>query len=377
MQHANKEVIGIIGDGQLALMLAEALIDRGIDFLSLSSSLDSCMMRNYPQFTTLDEKSFVYLCSTFTLENEFLSCQELTLLLKEKSPELFPELESYRHFQDKISQRTFFEGLGLPAPKWMALREDSDLPVALEEFSFPFILKSSQGGYDGKGVRVIDHREMFDETLKSFGFHQGQQLLLEEKIRISCELAQGFIQNRSGDCSFLPLVHTVQENNVCNLVLYPAEVAEDVKVKIQHILKTLADSGLVGIFNFEFFVDQQQNVYVNEGAPRPHNSQHLTIDASTHSQFDLLARYLAKDENLPAEVATRKSAMVNLLGVSTGSGYQLTLPPVQGPVSIRAKLYGKERSLPGRKMGHVTIVDERGDCNLRSIAKEITQGYYI
>ena len=367
------EKIGIIGDGQLALMLAEALEKRGFSFLALSEASDSPMHTFFPHAVISDERKFREECSLFTLENEFHTIPELTALLGDKINQLFPDADSYAFFADKISQRIFFDKCGIPSPKWVALRTSEDLKH-LSEFSFPFILKASKGGYDGKGVRVIQDKNDIDMALKDFPFSEGNELLVEEKVAIIKEIAQGFLRHQNGKFTLLPLVHTVQEKGVCNLVKYPADVDQNISQKIESFLKKMIDQGLIGIFNFEFFLDQNGNVLINEGAPRTHNSQHLTIDASTHSQFDLLALYLAQPDELPETISTRPSIMVNILGKRSDPPGELRLPEFTS-VEIHPKLYGKSKSSPGRKLGHVNVVDSSGSHDLLSIGRQILQEY--
>jgi phosphoribosylaminoimidazole carboxylase PurK protein len=377
MRYNTDTVVGIIGDGQLALMLAEALQRRGIKFCCLSTSDTSSMARSFPDQTTQNKLLFQSSSTTFTLENEFLSMVEIHNLLKEKSCQLFPDIKSYSHFVDKISQRILFEELGLPSPKWRPLQEEQDLKDLKNQFSYPYILKASQGGYDGKGVREVENEKDLFLALKDFGFNQGRPLLVEEKVRLKKEVAQGFIRNNVGDHTFLPLVDTVQKNGVCNLVYYPAEVSESVKSQIHSILKTLVDYPLIGIFNFEFFIDQEDHVTINEGAPRPHNSQHLTMNASNYSQFDLLAMYLAQYSELPGALETLPSAMINILGKSNSSDYHLSLPALSSDLKVFPKLYAKELCLPGRKMGHVNIVAQSNNDELKQAAERILMEYKI
>ena len=375
MLHVKETVIGIIGDGQLALMLAESLIKLNRSFLCLATQSNSPMMRAFPQHTTLNAEEFRNKADIFTLENEFLNELQLQKLLQDKVTKVFPDLDSYCHFEDKLSQRRFFQRLDLPSPRWRSLCPGDDSALILNEFVMPFVLKASQGGYDGKGVRVIKTAEEYQEALSDFGFYDGCSLLIEEKVSIKQEVAQGFVQSVGG-CSWLPLVDTVQTDGVCNFVYYPPAISESVRLQIDQIIQKLIDYPLIGIFNFEFFIDDKDVVTINEGAPRPHNSQHLTLNASDFSQFDLLALHLTGQENLPASVTTKKSAMINILGKSSSSDYQLKLPVIND-VRIFPKLYGKEQCSPGRKMGHVNIVDESGDHNLRSIAEKIFKEYEI
>jgi 5-(carboxyamino)imidazole ribonucleotide synthase len=370
-------VIGIIGDGQLALMLADSLTRLGLDFYCLSETDDSPMQLLYPARTLREREVFRHRCSIFSLENEFLSQAALKDLLQAKIGALFPEIDSYTCFGDKISQRNLYQSLGLPSPQWMALERPAQLPEVAQRFQFPLVLKASQGGYDGKGVRIVHSSEALEQAARDFGLFEGRALLIEEKVQIKQELAQGFVRDAQGRFTMLPLVETVQEDGVCNLVFYPPNVSVDTSNRIEQILNKLMQRPLVGIFNFEFFLTHAGEVFINEGAPRPHNSQHLTIDASNFSQFDLLALYLAGNPQLPEKLETRPSAMINILGRSAGENYQLILPEVEAPVELRAKLYGKKQSSMGRKLGHVNLVDASGSSDLPTLARRIFKEYRI
>lgn len=367
--------IGIIGDGQLALMLAEALHRRGTNFLCLSDSDESPVHSFFPDSVTSDRVHFANDCDVFTLENEFHSVEELKVLLGTKSSTLFPELQSYSFFADKISQRRFYDNADIRSPRWMPLTKESDLTVIEHHFSYPYILKTSSGGYDGKGVRVIKSDEDLKVALQDFRFHNGNHLLIEEMVRIRKEVAQGFLRNAEGKITFLPLVETIQEHGVCNLVQYPAHVPPNVSAQIEFYLEKIS-ANLVGIFNFEFFVDEENRVLINEGAPRTHNSQHLTIDASPYSQFDLLAMYLIDASEAPEKVSAHHSVMINVLGKSSGEYGEIKLPDLPA-IICSPKLYGKKKSTPGRKLGHVNIVDTSGRMDLISIGRKIFKEYEL
>ena len=370
-QHNKPPKIGIFGDGQLALMLAESLTAKKLSFLALLQSDNSPMERIFPDSVTRDSARFAAECDVFTLENEFLKCDELIHILGKKSAHLFPPVGSYKHFSDKISQRILYQELGLPSPRWTTLTEQSQIKEIAENFSFPFIAKASSGGYDGKGVRVIRN----EEELRSASGEFSLPLLIEEKVRLKTEVAKGFVRTKNGEISFLPMVETLQEDGICHLVQYPAKVSEKVKSEVENAVKKLSDYPLIGIFNFEFFVDENDNVTINEGAPRPHNSQHLTIDASSVSQFDLVALALSGQE-LP-EVSTVPSMMVNILGQTNGKDIPLLLPDLPESVKVTPKLYGKEKCAPGRKMGHVNLVDEAGTHDLKSLGEKILREYRL
>lgn len=368
--------IGIIGDGQLALMLAESFEQNHISFLCLGSSENSPMKKAFPLQTTLDENHFQKSCDQFTLENEFLSVDALKDLLKSKSTELFPDLNSYSFFANKISQRTLYQELKIPSPRWQALESIEEMDLVTDEWKFPFILKASAGGYDGKGVKVIRDEKAYRSACLEFGLDKKQKILVEEMIDIKQELAQGFVQDREGRFTLLPLVETVQVDGICQYVYYPPVISSDTQSKIKAILEKLIKKPLIGIFNFEFFLDHKGEVFINEGAPRPHNSQHLTIDASNFSQFDLVGLYMTK--NPPREeLSTKNSSMVNILGRSQGKDYHLSLPDLGDELQVQPKLYLKESCSVGRKMGHVNIVDQDKKFDLRDISQKIFKEYFI
>lgn len=347
-------------------MLADSLSQKGLPFLALLQSEQSPMERIYPSHVTHDIDLFVNACDVFTLENEFLKTEELQDILKEKTPRLFPEIESYSHFADKIAQRKLFQKLEIPAPKWQILSQLSETLT----ISFPLIAKAKSGGYDGKGVRVIRNSGELKKVSEDFGL----PLLLEEKVNLRTEIAQGFVRTSDGKTVYLPLVETLQQHGICQMVQYPANVSERVRKSVASALEKLSGT-LTGIFNFEFFVDENDHVTINEGAPRPHNSQHLTIDGSTASQFDLLAEALA---GLPfSRVETSPSLMVNILGRTSGTDVPLILPDLPAGIKVTPKLYGKVRCAPGRKMGHVNLVDESGTLDLKTLGEKVLREYRL
>lgn len=374
---AQKPFVGIIGDGQLALMLADSLKKSGFPFCAYSTTKNSPMELLYPAETTHDLFTFQSKANVFTLENEFFTVNELSDMLQEKKDTLFPDLESYQHFSDKISQRKFYASFDIPSPRWMEVTASDFDKIFESGFSFPFIVKAPSGGYDGKGVRVVRNPSEFNSVADTFGLYEGKPLLIEEMVTIKKELAQGFLRSKDGSYTLLPLVETVQVNGICQYVHHPAPVSEKIAQEIESILQKLIHAPLTGIFNFEFFLDDQDRIFINEGAPRPHNSQHLTMDASPFSQFDLVAKYVTQEKNLPQHIETKPSAMVNILGKSQGSGYQLTLPEIGPGISVHTKLYGKETCSPGRKMGHVNLIHHDSPLDLRETALRVFKEYHI
>jgi 5-(carboxyamino)imidazole ribonucleotide synthase len=355
---ASGSAIGILGDGQLAMMLGESAQRRDIPFVAFGKDRDSSFARRFPdQFSTALDATSRGQCKSLTLENEFFSATELESFERELVAPVCPKPADYRHFENKIAQRRFYESLQIPSPPWR---------VYPEALNFPLVLKASQGGYDGYGVRVVSEASALPAALRDLGHDQGKAILVEEKVRIRKELAQGILVDGKGGIIYLPLVESIQQNGICVLTLSqptlsPEELA-DARIQAKSILDKIAGSGITGLYHFEFFLTEDGRLLMNEGAPRPHNSTHLTMQASDWSQFDLLIEFLHRGQlPLPSgtEIQAAPSVMVNLLGRSSGAKYELGLPDIELGVDVYPKLYLKKENRPGRKMGHLNLVDRR------------------
>ncbi len=386
--------LGILGDGQLALMLAESATRQGFDFLSYgddpTSSFASRFPENFVQGSRDDLnklRDFAGRCSVITLENEFYPVKSLEIIENDTGIPVVPNPASYRFFESKLAQRSLYESLSIPGPRTVEIKDtDSDkvLTQIEAEFSYPFVLKKSVGGYDGYGVAIIASRARFLDALEKFGLQKGSPLFIEEKVSIAREFAQGALFDGKGGANFLPLVETIQRNGICELVLSRSTLEpillKQVETTILDFLSRIAEKGLKGLFNFEFFLDQNNRVLINEGAPRPHNSQHLSMDASPLSQFDLLTYFCVNDElPLPAgnTLLSKPGVMINLLGKSSGQNYILSLPEFPEGLESKPKLYLKKECRPGRKMGHLNLVDPDGKLDLIQIGEKTLKEYHL
>lgn len=365
--------IGILGDGQLALMIGEAAESRGIPFLVLGSSRESSAARRFPDHFVLAAPTdpdmiidFAKRCRALTLENEFFGADFLREVESRSGTPVFPALATYAHFDSKRAQRAFFDSLGLPQPRWKIADGKT--------FERPVVLKASRGGYDGYGVRFARTEREWREGLRELGFPV-REVLEEEWIAIRSELARGALFDGRGGYVALPLVETVQKSGTCAWAFAPprldsAEV-ERLERETRKILAELAAKGASGLLCFEFFFTETGELLLNEGAPRPHNSQHLTLSGCDRSQFDLLVDYLGAG-NLGSEPTLRHpTLMVNVLGREVGA--VVGIADVRLPSSLRAepKFYLKRESKPGRKLGHVNIVDDSGSADLGALGARL------
>lgn len=364
---STEKPLGILGDGQLALMLAEAASRLKVPVSQYRGGVNSEGLL-----------SFAKQVSVVTLENEFFSVADLASIEAAGVP-VVPPSKDFAHFADKISQRKFFEAARVPSPKYLFL--DSKTLGASARFnaieecfgSAPVVLKTSQGGYDGYGVRFAKTPTERKEILSFFG---DRDLVVEEFVTLACELAQGALFRGDQPPVLLPLVETKQQNGICIWVSTRPRVVESVASAISNILHDIASQGLVGLFNFEFFVTESGSVLMNEGAPRPHNSQHITMDASDRSQFDLLVQHLSGQLGSMEPVEASNAMMVNLLGKTNGIDVPLVLPPLPSEVSAVVKMYGKKECRVGRKMGHVNLLAHEG-YDLRPTAEKVFREYQL
>lgn len=371
-------------------MLTQAARARGVPVLALATSSDSPMARLCPAETVLVSSTrdddallaFARRCSVMTLESEFWTAERLAWLERESGVPVVPSAAHFAWFEGKLAQRRFFASLDLPGPRWCSAHGELDDAVAevLRALGLPVVVKADRGGYDGLGVRVAATEPALRAALTELGLARGDAVLVEEKVAIEAELAQGILLTGQGGSVLLPLVETVQRDGVCNLVLPPDRLPEGVVAHAAHVMRLLEGSGLRGLFSVELFWTRDGRVLVNEGAPRPHNSQHVTLDASPVSQFGLLIDLLA-GHPLPESVPLRRVCMVNLLGRRHTDAPTLVLPALPPGVVAHPMLYGKTQCRPGRKMGHVNLVATDDDVgralDLRALGERVWDEYTL
>jgi 5-(carboxyamino)imidazole ribonucleotide synthase len=382
--------IGILGDGQLALMLGESAREQNIPFLAFGDNAESSFAREFPESFILGDArqtsalvAFAKQCSVVTLENEFFEAHVLDQVSRESLTPMIPSPASYAHFETKIAQRNFYQSLSIASPKWAVAQKTPDkiLTQLARNFSYPLVLKASRGGYDGYGVRMIKSASDLPQALVDLNHSTSNPVLIEEKISIAREFAQGALFDGKGQSILLPLVETIQRNGICELVVSESTLPRDelskVRSAITKALSALSQSGIIGLYSFEFFYTSAGAVLINEGAPRPHNSQHLSINASPVSQFDLLISLLATGAlpNVRSPIPSKPGVMINLLGKSVGSNYRLTLPVMPEGIEIYPKLYSKKESRVGRKMGHLNLVDPSGTHDLILLGEKLLKEY--
>lgn len=356
------KTLGILGSGQLARMTAIEALRYGFEVIIFCNDKDKSPAEHVATETikgeVTDQKAldtFMNKCDIVTLENEFIDLAILEFI-DEKYPEkLYPNSQTFRLIGDKLSEKIHFQKNGIPVVPYHLVSNKNDVIQFIETHSLPIVLKSIKGGYDGYGnvtVKSLDEIESALNRLKG-------EIIAEAFISYEKELAISVARNKSGEIKTYPIAYTKQENHICHFVEVPAPISIDIENKIKTIaINAMESLNAVGVFAFEFFLTDKGEIYLNESAPRPHNSAHYTIEGTLTSQFQNHVRSVF---NLPLGDTQLKAphiVMLNLLGTQTG---EAKLQPLNEFLEIKnghLHLYGKRLSKQGRKMGHFTMLGE-------------------
>jgi len=349
--------LGIIGGGQLGKMMAQEAKKMGMYVAVLDPTPSSPAGQIADREITssfYDEKGLQQLLEVSDVVTYDIEHVNTGFLKARRDKEkIRPAPEVLEAIQDKLRQREILQSGRLPVPRFAPLFEDT--PPAFSTFGFPLVQKARMGGYDGRGVVVLHSENDLPRCLRGSSF-------LEEYIPIEKELAVLVVQSAQGEQKVYPVVEMIFDErvHVCRFVLAPARIPKDIEVRAQEIaLQAVALFGVVGVCAVEMFLTPWGELFVNELAPRPHNSGHFTIEACATSQFE---EHLRAILGLPLG-STRllsPAVMVNLLGEESYSG----APCVEGLREALAMgevffhFYGKRETHPFRKMGHVTVLDE-------------------
>ena len=276
-----------------------------------------------------------------------------------------PGPTSLVHAQDKAIMRTRLDAAGIPCPAWTVIADAADGVAFGDRVGWPFILKTSRGGYDGKGVWKIADGEQLAEVMESVALGPHAVWLAEELVHFTQELAAQVARSPQGQVVAYPVVRTVQTDGICTEVVAPAPgLAPERAIEAQRIAVTIANElGCTGMLAVELF-DTGDRLLVNELAMRPHNSGHWSVDGAHTSQFE---NHLRAVLDLPLGKPTPKfawSVMVNVLGGPATEMYSAFRHCMARDHGVRIHMYGKDVR-PGRKIGHVTVSSDDLDDALR------------
>jgi 5-(carboxyamino)imidazole ribonucleotide synthase len=360
-QNPLSKKVGIIGGGQLGRMMIEETLRYNLTINTLDAAGSPCDGLSAKHITgslkdPIAIRSLAAISDVLTYEIEHIHIDVLFELEKE-GVEVIPSPRILHIIQDKGLQKQFFEKHQLPTGKFRLVETEADWLEAMNELGGDkLVAKTRKEGYDGKGVSIFDTAEL-KQNISKRAFTENA--LIEEFIPCQTELSVMVARDRAGNIETWPVVD-MEFDPVANLVTYlncPAQISDHIAKQAQDIaLDTIAALDGVGVFAIELLLGIDGNIYVNEVAPRPHNSGHHTIEACYTSQFEQLVRICA---GLPlgSTHLIQPAVMMNLLGGKDFSGpYRLQgLEQASAIEGVYIHLYGKTESKPMRKMGHVTI----------------------
>ena len=354
-------MIGVVGGGQLAMLLVEAGKKRDIDVVVQTAANTDPAAKKTSQVVLHDPtnpvgtKLLSEKTHLITFENEWVDISSL-LSLENNGVSFVPKLQSIRPLINKITQRELLNSLDIPCPEWLPIPlnklSEIDLP---EDWGFPLMAKAAKGGYDGKGTKIIKNLNQLQEFLL---VEKEQQWMLEKWVPFDKELSIVSSRDSKGIVRNMPIVETYQSKQVCDWVLAPADINHDVELMVKNIVSSLlVELDYVGVIAIEFFYGSE-GLLVNEIAPRTHNSGHFSIDACSSSQFDQQI-CIASGINVPMpEMLANGALMANLLGLK--SNYPITLDQrlanLRSIPGLNIHWYEKEEEKKGRKLGHVTYL---------------------
>lgn len=377
--------VGVVGGGQLARMMQEAAAPLGIELHALVEAADGAAGQIIPHAAVgqADEEEAVCALASrvdaLTVEHEHVP-DSLLQQAAHYAP-VRPSHDALLYAQDKLAMREKMKEIGVECPRWFRVTDAEALAKALTNFNGEGVLKTPRDGYDGKGVAIVRLETQLNDAgqeetrvepreLVDSWFAQSDELLLEEKVSFTRELAQLVARSPSGEIRSWCTVETIQEDGVCAETIAPAPVDEEVARQARSIAETIAEKlGVVGVLAVEMFLDEYDKqqldaaqgknevtprILVNELAMRPHNSGHWTIEGAITSQFEQHIRAVL---DLPLGSTAERApwtVMVNLLGSQLKDPRDAYPRVMKECPEAKIHVYGKEVR-ERRKLGHVTV----------------------
>ena len=352
-----KKRLGIIGGGQLGMMITEAAqnLNDEISEITVLDPTENCPAAQAGAKQIVgdfkDEIAILKLAEESDIITYEIESGNTDVLSKLKA-EIEPSPSTLGIIQDKLSQKKFLSENELPVSQFYEITSLNDLREKIKELGLPVLLKSRRDAYDGRGNFKISSS---DEIEKAYLHFDGKSLMVEKFVNFKMEVSVIAARNTKGDIVTYPLVENIHENNILKMTIAPARVSDDVIKDAGEIArKTMEVLKGAGVFGIEMFIDQDDKILINEIAPRVHNSGHHTLQSCKTSQFEQHLRAILGLE-LGSTDLIHKTVMCNILGPD---GFEGKYKPVElEKDGVYLKMYGKDISKPQRKIGHFNVVD--------------------
>lgn len=355
------KTIGIIGGGQLGRMMALAAKEAGFRIIVLDPT-DDCpcgqvadeqLTAGYDDFQALQR--LAEKCDVITFEFENIDYESLVSLTKIANVPQGAEI--IRITQDRITEKRTLIDAGVKVAPYEVIHSKAELLNGIEQIGYPCVLKTSRGGYDGKGQHVLRSNQ---DVLEAEKLLVHGPCVLESWLAFEKEISVIITRNGNGDMECFPVGENIHVDNILHQTIVPARIKEDIAETAYRLARQIADHiHLVGTLAVEMFVTRDGDIFINELAPRPHNSGHYSIEACDFSQF---AQHIRSICNWPLSQPKllKPVVMVNVLGQHVAK--LIKQIPLHSDWSIH--LYGKAQAKHQRKMGHVTVLTDNIDITL-------------
>lgn len=357
--------IGIVGGGQLGQMMIFSAKEMGYKTIVLDPDrtcpagqvADEQIVAAYDDFAALED--LAQKSDVLTYEFENVSVEALENL--GQAINLPQGTDLLAKTQDRLAEKNFLESCQIKIAPYRKIEKEADLKEALNDLGYPSVLKTSRGGYDGKGQVVLREEEDFEaaKSLLKLG-----TCVLEAWIPFEREISV-IVAGNGYDYKTFPVAENIHVNNILHESLVPARISSHLEEEAKRMALIIADKlKLRGVLAIEMFVGHEGELYVNELAPRPHNSGHYTIEACDFSQFDA---HLKGVLGLPLSdiKLLSKAIMINVLGEKLAASYEL----MKEKADWHFHYYGKEEAKIGRKMGHITLLTDNLETSMKEIDK--------
>lgn len=358
------QTIGIIGGGQLGQMMALDAKQTGMKVIVLDPTpacpagqvADDQIVAEYADVSAIEELARRSDVLTYEFENVDLNA------LKDVADQVYIPQGTHLLYttKNRIREKTFLRDAGLQTAPFWAVKDAADLKRAVAELGYPYVLKTCEGGYDGHGQEVL-HSDA--DLAKCTGILSTRDAILEGWVPFELECSVMVGRNENGEVTVFPVAENIHHDEILHISIIPARISPELQEKAQQMAVQIAHAiDLRGILGVEMFIGRDGEIYINELAPRPHNSGHYSIEACNFSQFAIHNRAVC-NWPLPKIELLKPAVMVNVLGQHVaGVREQISQKP-----NWHFHDYGKAAVRHNRKMGHVTILTDDVEQTLTEI----------
>ncbi len=355
------KVLGIIGGGQLGMMITEAakkMPEYVSDVIVLDPTTNCPAVKSGAKQIVADFKDKNAIVE-LSLQSDIITYEiesgnsEVLESLK-ASVSVNPSPATLRTIQDKLVQKTFLKENNIPVPEFLAIDSLVDLKNKIRLFGYPVLLKSRRDAYDGRGNFRIETESQIETAYK---FFEGRPLMLEKWVDFKMEVSVIAARNTLGEIATYPVVENIHKENILEMTIAPARVEDKVKQEAERIArKTMEVLHGAGVFGIEMFVTRDNKVLINEIAPRVHNSGHHTLQSSETSQFEQHLRAIL-GLALGSTKLKHYAVMRNILGPKDFVGKYKPITIDKQEEGVFLKMYNKDEAKPQRKLGHINVID--------------------